>query len=176
MSHPSDSAIARAVERNKYHVDRKMQEAVRLILSDARDIDAAAPEGAQTVAEVVQREPFLDGSPNPMKELRWSLRNCEDDLPVGTKLYTTPPQPQDAAAMVCLVTHRNLPHFAAAEIQLYGGYEPKVGDRLHLAPQGAARAPKSQADCPERYKGAYSFRHGWATGYNDAMIDATRSK
>lgn len=61
------------------------------VFAKAKRIDAAVPEGAVALAEVVQREPYLDGSLNPMKELRWSLPNCEDDLPVGTKLYTAPP-------------------------------------------------------------------------------------
>lgn len=34
---------------------------------------------------------------------------------------------------ICLVTDRRLPHFAAVEMQLFEGYEPKVGDKLFLA-------------------------------------------
>lgn len=49
----------------------------------------------EPVAEVQQREPYLDGSPNPMKQLKWTLPNCEDDLPVGTKLYLVPPASGD---------------------------------------------------------------------------------
>lgn len=51
---------------------------------------SAAQAEQKPVAEVVQREPYADGSPSPCKSLSWSLVNCEDDLPVGTKLYTTP--------------------------------------------------------------------------------------
>lgn len=35
-----------------------------------------------------------------------------------------------AKVVVCLVPELRLPHFASAEIQLYGGYEPKIGDAL----------------------------------------------
>jgi hypothetical protein len=33
---------------------------------------------------------------------------------------------------ICLVPDRRLPHFAAVEVQLFEGYEPKVGDKLCL--------------------------------------------
>jgi hypothetical protein len=46
---------------------------------------------AEPVAEVVAKEPYLDGTPRG-NELRWSGRNCEDDLPIGTKLYACPVQ------------------------------------------------------------------------------------
>lgn len=34
------------------------------------------------------------------------------------------------AAMVCLVPSKRYPHFAGVELQLYGGYEPVIGDLL----------------------------------------------
>lgn len=42
------------------------------------------------VAEIVQREPFDDGSQNPCKAILWEGNNAEDDFPVGTKLYVIP--------------------------------------------------------------------------------------
>lgn len=42
------------------------------------------------VAEIVQREPFDDGSPNPCKAILWEGNNAEDDFLVGTKLYAIP--------------------------------------------------------------------------------------
>lgn len=70
---------------------------------------SAAQAEQKPVAEVVQREPYADGSPSPCKSLSWSLVNCEDDLPVGTKLYTTP-QPDAgglAADLACDRAYRN---------------------------------------------------------------------
>lgn len=57
-------------------------------------------ERQEAVAEVVQREPYEDGTPNPCKTLAWSLDNCEDDLPTGTKLYTTPQPGPDVRGLV----------------------------------------------------------------------------
>ena len=71
-------------------------------LASAAGAKAQQP-GAQAVAEVVQREPYLDGSPNPCRSLKWNhavCPSCEDSLPVGTKLYTQPPsipEPSDEA-------------------------------------------------------------------------------
>ena len=42
------------------------------------------------VAEIVQREPFDDESPNPCKAIIWEGSNAEDDFPAGTKLYAIP--------------------------------------------------------------------------------------
>ncbi len=52
----------------------------------------------EAVAEVVQRPNYIDGSANPMHDLKWNLESCEDDLPVGTKLYLHPPHPQQSVA------------------------------------------------------------------------------
>lgn len=46
----------------------------------------------------------------------------------------------EPVASVCLVTDRRLPHFAAAEVQLFNGYEPKIGDKLYTTPQPSADA------------------------------------
>jgi hypothetical protein len=46
---------------------------------------------AEPVAEVAAKEPYLDGTPRG-NELRWVGRNCEDDFPIGTKLYACPVQ------------------------------------------------------------------------------------
>lgn len=51
----------------------------------------------------------------------------------------------EPAAKICLVTDKRYPHFAAAEIQLYGGYEPKIGDNLYLNPP-----VKSDVKWPDR--------------------------
>ncbi|SDY08313.1 hypothetical protein [Lysobacter enzymogenes] len=96
------------------------------------------------------------------------LREIDASAPAGA-------QPM---ASVCLVTNRNLPHFAAAEIQLYGGYEPKVGDRLHLAPQDTAR----DREDAERYRWlrdefdpSVDDEILWLSGDSfDAAIDAAR--
>ena len=52
------------------------------------------------VAEQHKQEPvawteqrfYDDGTPNPCSALKWAGRNAENDFPVGTKFYTTPPQ------------------------------------------------------------------------------------
>lgn len=36
-------------------------------------------------------------------------------------------------AMVCLVPSKRYPHFAGVEVQLYGGYEPRIGDEFYSA-------------------------------------------
>lgn len=41
-------------------------------------------------------------------------------------------------ATICLVTDKRYPYFAAAEIQLHGCYEPKIGDRLYFVPKAEA--------------------------------------
>ena len=73
-------------------VDHKTVLAARqAVIEEARRVADGAGE---PVAWVVQREPYLDGTPNPMHSLRWNLDkypNNEDDLPPGTVLYTTPP-------------------------------------------------------------------------------------
>ena len=50
----------------------------------------AQPEQAP-VAWTVQRC-YDDGTPHPCRSLEWAGRNAEDDFPIGTKFYTTPPQ------------------------------------------------------------------------------------
>jgi hypothetical protein len=49
-------------------------------------------DAREPVAEVVQREPYDDGTPNQHNDLNWRLDNCENSLPVGTKLFTAPPR------------------------------------------------------------------------------------
>jgi hypothetical protein len=48
----------------------------------------------------------------------------------------------EAVAMVCLVPSKRYPHFAGVEIQLYGGYEPVIGDKL--VPQSALDALRGE--------------------------------
>lgn len=60
-------------------------------------VRATPADHSVPVARVVNREPYLDGSPHPGKTLDWRLRGCEDDLPVGTELYIAPQPPQNAA-------------------------------------------------------------------------------
>ena len=50
------------------------------------ELDKAEPQ--EPVATVVMRH-YIDGT--SAHSLKWNSRNGEDDLPVGTKLYTTPP-------------------------------------------------------------------------------------
>jgi len=42
-----------------------------------------------------------------------------------------------AVATVCLIPERRYPHFAAVEIQLHEGYEPRIGDKLYASQQPA---------------------------------------
>lgn len=124
--------------------EHAMRMAVRAVVAAA-----AAPEGAQGEVAMYQVRPRLgDGSWGEWRETSKRYFDDYEDNETGyppdrwerRKLYTTPPQPQDAAGWIVGDAQLNLPHFAAAEIQLYGGYEPKVGDRLYLAPQDAAHA------------------------------------
>ena len=66
-----------------------------LILNDVI-IDAVdalkALDKQEPVAWTVQRC-YDDGTPHPCSALKWAGRNEQDDFPVGTKFYTTPPQP-----------------------------------------------------------------------------------
>ena len=62
------------------------------------------------------------------------------------RALSSPRQEGEAVASICLVTDRRLPHFAAAEIQLYGGYEPKIGDKLYTHPSTAASTQGLQAE------------------------------
>jgi hypothetical protein len=48
------------------------------------------PAQQEPVATVVKRQ-YEDGT-YAGNALDWAGRNCEDDFPVGTKLYTSPPQ------------------------------------------------------------------------------------
>lgn len=54
------------------------------------DTALASVRDAEPVAEVVQAAPYQDGTPDPHHILLWAGRNCENDLPVGTKLYLHP--------------------------------------------------------------------------------------
>jgi hypothetical protein len=47
----------------------------------------AIPAEGQAVATVIRGEPFEDGSPNPCNDLEWALPQCQNNLPIGTKLY-----------------------------------------------------------------------------------------
>ena len=67
-----------------------LREYVGKQLSDAADMALASVRDAEPVAEVVQREPYVDGTTNAHHELNWRLYNCENALPVGTKLYLHP--------------------------------------------------------------------------------------
>lgn len=62
----------------------------------------------EAVAEVVHGDPYEDGSPNPCKRLSWSLGNCEDDLPIGAKLFTTPQPGPDVRALVDALEHARM--------------------------------------------------------------------
>lgn len=59
-------------------------------LRDLALLGLASVRDAEPVAEVVQREPYVDGTTNAHHELNWRLYNCENALPVGTKLYLHP--------------------------------------------------------------------------------------
>ena len=54
----------------------------------------------EPVAVVIQNEPYEDGSINPCKSLLWSGRNAENDLAVGTKLYSAPAQSHSDGVIV----------------------------------------------------------------------------
>lgn len=43
------------------------------------------------VAEIVESEPYQDGSPNPNNTLKWYGNNAENDFPSGAKLYVDAP-------------------------------------------------------------------------------------
>lgn len=62
------------------------------ILTEAADAlsRAALDASAEPVATVVACEPYEDGSPNPNVYLDWTLRDAENSLSVGTKLFTRP--------------------------------------------------------------------------------------
>ena len=62
--------------------------------------ELAEVKGREAVATIEQREPYEDGTPNPCKTLCWVGDNAEDDLPAGTKLYTTPPASPDVEGLV----------------------------------------------------------------------------
>jgi hypothetical protein len=57
---------------------------------EAEDALAQQAEAVEPVATVAARQ-YDDGT-YAGNALDWAGRNCEDDFPVGTKLYTSPPQ------------------------------------------------------------------------------------
>lgn len=57
---------------------------------DAAQARVPELEKQEPVAEIVQREPFEDGSRNPCKTIEWAGQNAADDFPVGAKLYASP--------------------------------------------------------------------------------------
>ena len=67
------------------------------------------------VAEQHKQEPvawteqrfYDDGTPNPCSALKWAGRNAENDFPVGTKFYTTPPhrKPLDIKTIKRIATY-----------------------------------------------------------------------
>jgi hypothetical protein len=61
-------------------------------------VPAAQAEPVEPVATVAARQ-YDDGT-YAGNALDWAGRNCEDDFPVGTKLYTAPPPPQRPAESV----------------------------------------------------------------------------
>lgn len=95
-----------------------------------------------------------------------------------------------AVASICLVTDKRYPHFAAAEIQLFNGYEPKIGDRLYLTPPaavpvgklrelaaklragahgGAYKSVKAQVARAEAYRGAADLIEQLAREHEDGQ-------
>lgn len=87
MTRPTDRAIAQSFWNAMIAIPgcRPQSLDTEALLRDAREIDAAAPEGAQTVAEVI------DADWGPAFNLLATMP------PIGAKLYTTPHQPTEAA-------------------------------------------------------------------------------
>ena len=55
-------------------------------------IDALKALDNQEPVAWTEQQFFDDGTPHPCSALKWAGRNEQDDFPVGTKFYTTPPQ------------------------------------------------------------------------------------
>lgn len=51
------------------------------------ELKALKAQQGEPVAEIVNSEPYEDGSTNPHNTVNWFGRNAENDLPAGTKLY-----------------------------------------------------------------------------------------
>jgi hypothetical protein len=100
-------ALKQALESNREHErHRTLAEThywcdqYKLLAQQA--IEALAQPAQEPVATIVARF-FEDGTQNPCHTLEWVGRNAEDDFPVGTRLYTTPPAAQPAQEPVAEV-------------------------------------------------------------------------
>lgn len=57
------------------------------------EVKALAQQEQEPVAWIEQGF-YDDGTPHPCHSIKWAGRKAEDDFPIGTKFYTTPPQPE----------------------------------------------------------------------------------
>ena len=53
---------------------------------------STSPKVEQEPVAWAEQQFYADGTPNPCALLKWAGRKAEDDFPIGTKFYTTPPQ------------------------------------------------------------------------------------
>lgn len=91
MPKPTDRAIAQAFRETQRYPWTTADEFEADVLARAREIDAAAPAGAQApVAEVARGE---------YGEATVDLIGDAAELPPGTKLYTAPPAASEDAAL-----------------------------------------------------------------------------
>jgi hypothetical protein len=80
------------------------------------------------------------------------------------------------SASVCLVTDRRLPHFAAAEIQLFNGYEPKIGDKLYATPRAADAGDLSALrELSAKWRGPFAWDghdgEDWDRGARETLLN-----
>ena len=54
--------------------------------------NSSSPKVEQDPVAWTEQQLYDDGTPNPCALLKWAGRKAEDDFPIGTKFYTTPPQ------------------------------------------------------------------------------------
>jgi len=63
-----------------------------LIVGICDAINALKELDKQEPVAWTEQQFFDDGTPHSCSALKWAGRNEQDDFPVGTKFYTTPPQ------------------------------------------------------------------------------------
>jgi hypothetical protein len=112
---------------NPYPASREDQRAGALAALRAALAQQAEP--VEPVATVAARQ-YDDGT-YAGNALDWAGRNCEDDFPVGTKLYTAPPQ-RPAESVPEPVGQLQEAAFGRGQVMWFD--KPADGTKLYTAP------------------------------------------
>ena len=75
---------------------------------------------------------------------------------------------EKVVAMMCLVPSKRYPHFAGVEVQLYGGYEPRIGDEFYSA--------ATVADLRAEVERLREANHLYSFAMNTAGIDELKRR